>query len=293
MDNPLIDNLFLGAGAMKAGTTWLYSVLDKHPEIFFSLEKEIHYFYAIHVDASVLGEERRLANAKQKYLGFDPSQSRASAVQARLRWVANYLDGPIDDHWYRGLFVLRRAQTYAADFSNLYALLPQDAWPRIAGRTGRLRVLYTMRSPIERLWSHVKFHLQVTNQPDALDTWSPDQMNRFLRQPFIWQNAEYGAAVRRMQAGLPADALMLAFHENMHSDPRAGLRAIEDHLGITPFDYPDAALGQRINATLPRPVPEYFRDLVAQDVERIIAELQDIGLTVPDSWAPEAMATAG
>ena len=35
---------FLGIGAQKAGTTWLYENLRRHPELFLPEEKEIHYF---------------------------------------------------------------------------------------------------------------------------------------------------------------------------------------------------------------------------------------------------------
>ena len=141
----LLDRLFIGAGAMKAGTTWAYQVLERHPDIFFSFEKEIHYFYAAHVDRAVLSDRHRMANVRDKYLRIDPERMHASGVRNRLRWAANYLDGPVDDHWYRSLFLFRRAERFAADFSNLYALLPADVWRRIAARVGELRVLYTMR----------------------------------------------------------------------------------------------------------------------------------------------------
>lgn len=35
---------FLGIGAQKAGTTWLYENLRQHPRICFPAEKEVHYF---------------------------------------------------------------------------------------------------------------------------------------------------------------------------------------------------------------------------------------------------------
>ena len=35
---------FLGIGAQKSGTTWLYANLKKHPEIYLPRKKEIHYF---------------------------------------------------------------------------------------------------------------------------------------------------------------------------------------------------------------------------------------------------------
>lgn len=35
---------FLGIGAQKAGTTWLYEMLRQHPDIAFPLNKEVHYW---------------------------------------------------------------------------------------------------------------------------------------------------------------------------------------------------------------------------------------------------------
>lgn len=283
-ESPLLDRLFIGAGAMKAGTTWLYQVLDKHPDIFFSLEKEIHYFYAVHVNPSVLSEEMRLRNVRDKYLRIDPSKSTANSVRNRLHWSSNYLDGPIDDIWYRNLFVFRGQARFAADFSNLYALLPPEAWARIAASVGELRVLYTMRHPVKRLWSHVKFHLQVTGHSDALEHWGPSDYRSFIRKPFIWENAEYGKALRSMKAGLPDQALMPVFHEDIHKNERGFLSGLEQFLGVQEQDYPDALLNRRVNASEKRNMPDFFTDLVSSDVERIVNEVREEGLTPPASW---------
>lgn len=35
---------FVGIGAQKAGTTWLYEMLSQHPDISFPLGKEVHYW---------------------------------------------------------------------------------------------------------------------------------------------------------------------------------------------------------------------------------------------------------
>jgi len=34
---------FIIIGAQKAGTTWLWGMLDQHPGISLAVEKEIHY----------------------------------------------------------------------------------------------------------------------------------------------------------------------------------------------------------------------------------------------------------
>lgn len=292
MPEPLLDRLFLCAGAMKAGTTWLYTILGSHPEIYFTLEKEIHYFYAAYVSPGVLSEKNRLDNVRRRHLWIDPETSRATAVKDRLRWAANYLDGPVDDHWYRGLFALRKNQRWAADFSNLYALLPDEAWPRIAARTGDLRVLYTMREPVARLWSHLKFHLKIIGEESALETWSHNRLERFVRQDFIWENAEYGAALRRMQAGLSTDQLHVCFFEDIHVEPRAALARIEAFLEIHNHAYAEDVLSRRINATQPLPVPAWFQERMADDAARIADEVVREGFAPPAAWTVARPAVA-
>ncbi|WP_245848023.1 sulfotransferase [Octadecabacter ascidiaceicola] len=270
---------------MKAGTTWLYSVLARHPELHFAMEKEIHYFNHRYVDNSLLSEERRLSEARERYLWrFDPKVANIDAIRQNLHWVAAYLDRPVDDFWYRNLFQLRKFQTYACDFSNLNAHLPVEAWPVIASKCDSLRVLFTMRDPVKRLWSHTKFHLQVTGELEKLDSWSKSEFEAFIRQPHIWNNGEYGAVLRRLSKGLSGEQYKAIFYEDLHDNQRSRLREIEAFLGIAPFDYPQAALDRRLTESKKREMPGFFADLVSDDVARIRKEVEDEGYVLPLSW---------
>ena len=286
MDTPKpFHKLFLSIGAMKAGTTWLYAVLARHPELHFAMEKEIHYFYHRYVNADQLSEKRRLKEAHERYMPrFDPQTSHIDVVRHNLRWISAYLDRPVDDLWYRNLFQLRDHETYACDFSNLNAHLPAKAWPHISENCDHLRVLYTMRNPIKRLWSHTKFHLEVSGQADKLTTWGPRDFDAFLRQRHIWENAEYGAVLRRARSGLQPAQFKAIFYEDLHANQRGVLRDIEEFLGIAPFNYPNAVLERRFTESLKHPMPAFFPELVTTDVARITAEVEAEGYSIPDSW---------
>lgn len=278
-------NLFLNVGAMKAGTTWLYSVLVHHPELHFSHEKEIHYFYHRYVDAKTLSDERRLANAQNKYLAhIDPATSNVNAVQQRLRWTSSYLQGPIDNLWYRNIFSLRRSEKYNCDFSNLSAHIPAEAWPLIRESCDNLRVVFVMRDPIKRLWSHMRFALQQGQQLGDLKDWSPKDYDLFARQSFIWMNGEYGQVVRRLCDGLPDSNRLILFYEDLHADQRGALRKIETFLGIPHFNYPEAALQAQPTKSEPIPMPDFFARLFSKDVARIKKDLTDLGFAPPESW---------
>ncbi|MGJ8616370.1 MAG: sulfotransferase [Sulfitobacter sp.] len=283
--NKLLGNLFLSVGAMKAGTTWLYAVLERHPELHFTLEKEIHYFYHKYVDSNLLSEPRRLINAKERYLyRFDPENANIDRIRENLHWVSAYLQRPVNDYWFRDLFHLRPHQTWACEFSNLNAHLPPEAWPQIADQCENLRVLYTMRDPIKRLWSHTKFHLQVTNQVDKLESWGPDDFRQFIRMPHIWNNAEYGRVLRTLKAGVPDSGLKVIFYEDLHADQRKTMKDIENFLGVANFDYPQNLLDRRFTESVKHDMPDFFVDLVADDVARIQNEVEAEGFELPEKW---------
>lgn len=277
--------LFLSIGAMKAGTTWLYAVLGRHPALHFAMEKEIHYFHHRYVDRTTLSEAYRLREARNRYLlRFDPDKANIDAVRNNLHWISNYLSRPVDDHWYRNLFPLRDHEVYACDFSNLNASLPVEAWQQITQRSERLRVLFTMRDPAKRLWSHIKFHLQITGQLDCLKTWGPADFEGFARQPHIWRYGEYGQVLRHLREGLAREAYKVIFYEDIHADQRGMLARIEDFLGLPAFDYPQALLDRRFTESVKHPMPAFLPNLFEPDFARIKSEVETEGFSLPQSW---------
>ena len=281
----LFGDLFMSVGAMKAGTTWLYALLSRHPELHFSPEKEIHYFYHRYVNDTQLSATRRLEEARNRYLlRFDPEKTHIDQVRRNLRWISAYLDSPVDDFWYANLFQKQNRQHYACDFSNLNAHLPAEVWPKIADKCDNLKVLYTMRDPVKRLWSHTKFHLQISKQLDNLNTWGPKEFKNFLKQPHIWDNAEYGRVLRNLKTGVPKGSLKAIFYENIHADQRKALADIEDFLGIAHHTYPAPLLEKRFTESVKHEMPDFFPGLIADDVARIRAEVEAEGYVLPSSW---------
>ena len=274
---------------MKAEQPWATKVLERHPEIFSASKKESPLLsYAAPLS------DRQCSSDRHKH-GERPRNNRTSwidpepdATSSRVRKGCagrEHLDGPVDRPLDRSLFLFRRAERFAADFSNLYALLPADVWRRIAAQVGELRVLYTMRHPVHRLWSHVKFHLAVTGRSGDLDDWGPEQFRDFAFRPFIWDNAEYGRALRRMREGLPGGTLKPVFYEEIHADRAAFLSDLEGFLGLASHCYPAELVDRRVNTTANRTMPDFFPGLFRDDFRRICTEVEAEGLDLPASWS--------
>ncbi|GGX46638.1 hypothetical protein GCM10007385_12790 [Tateyamaria omphalii] len=277
--------LFLSVGASKCGTTWLYSVLQTHPQLHFTPEKELHYFHYKYGNKGILSNQRRMKNAQARVLSrIDPEASNIRRVRHQMLFLGDYFSDPIDDTWYANLFRLKRAGAYSCDFSNFHALLPAHAWGEIADRSEKLRVLFTMRDPLDRLWSHIKFHLEVTGQATALDTWTPEEFWAFAKRPFIWDNCEYGHALRKMTNGLGTDMLHVQFYEDLFDRTDDTLATLEGFLGVDAFEYPAERLVRKVNVSPRRPMPDFFPDLFGPEVDRIRREVEELGYTPPKSW---------
>ncbi|NBB78477.1 MAG: sulfotransferase family 2 domain-containing protein [Verrucomicrobia bacterium] len=108
----------IGIGSMKAGSTYLHSLLKKHPDVFTPEAKEIHFFDNPHR----LNKPEKLDEYLSLFeppVGFDP--------KIRMEYTPNYM--------FSALSAIR-----------IYRMLP-----------GEKKFIATIRNPFERLISHY-FH---------------------------------------------------------------------------------------------------------------------------------------
>jgi hypothetical protein len=278
------DHLLLGVGAMKAGTTWIYDALQRNPDIHFCREKEIHYFHARYMDPTILSDRARMRRA-QKYLSFDPEVSSRPVLQKRVQWTADWLERTVDDVWFNSLFKHRGDATWAAEFSNLSALLPEEAWADIHARTAKLRVIYTLRNPLDRLWSHVRFHLKMQDRTAQLDAWSLDELEDHIRTggDYVAHN-DYVGAITRMRAALPDDCLRVDVFDRIATAPRAFIADIERFVGAPPHPVPDDLVNRVVNPSPPKAMPDGLAARFAHEIDAQNSALCDLGIAVPDTW---------
>ena len=87
---------FLGIGAQKSGTRWLYQRLYEHPEVYLTPIKELHYFDKLRgLELSDRLKERTWKKAIKKY---------SWSNRKNLGWLLKYSFGTYDDDWYTSLF---------------------------------------------------------------------------------------------------------------------------------------------------------------------------------------------
>lgn len=275
--------VFLCVGAAKAGTSWLHAQLQAHPECHFRAIKELHYFDA--VDGKRLMKERDRHLAEQDrvrgWAGDVPTPVQSARLRDRAEWIEVLSRGAEDREAY--LTYLHGGAGDArvvGDVTPAYALLSQGRMKTMAEMAPDVRVLYMLRDPIERLWSHVRM---IAARRDDNGEVTARRAGNILKRVFrgeedqIERRGDYARAMRKLQATFPAPRLMFGVFEEMVA---GAIDRLADFLGIARFQT-DAApvhVGQPLAMTIDqRQAAERFLRPQYKAVERVLGR-------VPESW---------
>ncbi|MGE3297446.1 MAG: sulfotransferase [Porticoccaceae bacterium] len=120
---------FMGIGAQKAGTTWLYERLAAHPQIGFPGGKEVHYWDARatlpeswYCELFATDDGRVNGDITPAYATLEPPVvDRIGALFPDLR-IIFLLRNPIERAWSAALMALGRAELTLDDASDAWFL---------------------------------------------------------------------------------------------------------------------------------------------------------------------------
>ena len=276
----MIEHLFLSVGAMKAGTTWLYEQLKEHPNIYFTPQKEIHYF------ANKAGIEKQL-NHRNRLLELKPILEKSASANPEfisdnideLYWYINYAKAKeISNDWYESLFSLNINKKYCADFSNLYCQMDGNGWNNVFEVAKNVKVIYTLRDPLSRLWSHYKFHMKWINRENEALELCFEEFKELLNEHWFWVNAEYVRNYTLLKENLNKDELMLLYFEDFRENPIKILHNIQDFLGIEKTTPTEEELVKKINITKNFELPDEWRSYMQKKLSHEVIQLKEFGV---------------
>ncbi|MBZ4203291.1 MAG: sulfotransferase [Methylovulum sp.] len=272
----MIENLLIGAGAMKAGTTWLYKQLAGHPLIHFTPEKELHYFSYQEAVGNKLAHAQRQLKLKKAL--------KRQCNEKVLAWYTRYAEPEeINDDWYYSLFQEVQPRVYCADFSNQYSLLDEAGLNKITACAKNIKVIYTLRDPLERLWSHVKFNYKFNGQEELIHSINIKEFRQILNKEWFWKNTEYLANYDRLERVFGKEHVRLFYLEDFTAFPTGSLWNIEQFLHIRHVDYKHDLLTSKFNQSKELDMPESWQRLAMIRLRPEYEQLYVRGLNHP-SW---------
>ncbi|MEI4470545.1 sulfotransferase [Frigidibacter sp. MR17.24] len=235
-------------GATKAGTSWLYRYLHDHPDCRLRSIKELHYFDTVDTadfdtQFETWARLRRDLDGRLAGLGEGQHWRRANLrrqlddldeLEGVLRLAQSGEAAAADAAYLAYLQRGEGAERLAADITPGYALLSVERLSMMARLSPAVRVLYLMRDPVERLWSHVRMQATRQQRPgEEVEVKSKRILNRVCKrglETHIPARGDYRGTIERLQAAVPAGQLMVEFSERLLTE--TGLRRLCAFLGI-------------------------------------------------------------
>jgi hypothetical protein len=157
---------FLGIGAHRSGTSWLWENLVKHPDIWAPRTKERYFF------------DRRLDN---RYLRFVPHE-----LEGRVRYASLFLIGKL-------------LGKVTGEFTPAYAVLSEDKISLINTTVPRAKIFFLMRDSVLRAWSHSKKDLSKF-AGKSLKEASEDELIAFFERPAVMKRGDYFTCLKNWKS---------------------------------------------------------------------------------------------
>jgi hypothetical protein len=221
---------FLGIGAQRAGTTWLYANLSVQPGIWMPPVKELHYFdeKAVLRHAAFVWRVLGRSDPDQRWRRQlrDRGRVRRRAGRWPTKWEFRYFLGRPSDDWYLNLFEPGKGRI-SGEVTPSYMTLPAADVERVHQLLPEARIILLMRNPIERAWSGAVMELRDFPSAEAAD-----RLPAVIEAASSRLRTDYLGALERWAAFYAADRIYVGFMEDLARWPQLLLSSICEFLGV-------------------------------------------------------------
>jgi hypothetical protein len=159
----------------------------------------------------------------------------------------------------------------AGEITPAYAILPEDRVAFVAAVMPRLKAVLLLRDPVERAWSQTVMSL-VERPGRPLESVTREELLRFVRSPAVILRSSYLHSIARWRRFLGEERLLVAFQEDIRTDPRALFRRACRFLGVDETHVPERC-DAVVFAGLGLPMPDEVRDELVRSLGPELREL--------------------
>jgi hypothetical protein len=264
---------FIGIGAQKAGTTWLYRNLQAHPQIHMP-RKEVHYFDRRIYDRS--NALTRLFGGRDADVQWRRQVRRVArqmvSKPSRRDLIFNYryYMKPYDDRWYASVFRPEKGEV-AGEITPAYSALDRERIAHVFELVPGARIIFFVRNPIERVWSHAVMSFDKA-QKDSVGSVSGEELFRKVGRKSTRKLTNYLGTLENWGAFYPEDRIFVGFLEDVRFRPGELLGALYAFLGVDPsFEPPRPSKKVHTRAAdgMPTEVAVHLARVYREEIERL------------------------
>ncbi|MBA2337687.1 MAG: sulfotransferase domain-containing protein, partial [Acidimicrobiia bacterium] len=174
-----------------------------------------------------------------------------------------------DDNWYRSLFTPAPGQI-SGEFTPDYALIEPDRIRRVAALNPDLRVIYMLRNPIERAWSHAA----MTGRSSSGVTTGTDWFDTVLSNPRLRMHTDYPTNLDNWLSVFAPQQMFVGFLEDISFHPGLLLASVYEFLGVDP-DVASPMVTRRVYAGNTNAIPTALAVRLAEEYHPQLVWLAD------------------
>lgn len=280
---------FIGIGLEKTGTTWLYSILSQHHDVWLPPVKELRYWSMDTMLIPKAGIISRWRKSHWNYLNRKQYAKKVlspSCIMKDFRqtfWNIRYLFFPYTDRNYQSLFTAGAGMT-CGDITPSYFIIGDDKIKRLKRLNPNLKVILLLRNPVDRAWSKAKMNLCV-NRNRRIEDVTENELNCHLN--FTFQSTpSYMNIINRWQQHFGSN-LFIGYYDLLQENPYEFYLQICHFLGIDADNIADAVLRrmhEKVNKGIDANIPEYWRDVLIEKYKPQVEEMDASINPYKDSW---------
>lgn len=211
---------FLGIGAQKSATRWLYNQLKRHDDIYLTPIKELHYFDKIR-KAEMYSDRYDLDVWKKNFYNLK--------LLAKVDWKVKYFFGKYSDEWYSSLFNGARGRK-SGEITPEYSILGVDEIKQVKSINPEMKMIYLLRNPASRAWSHFRMHVRRSGL--KYDRMDEKEVFKFIGSINCYRKGNYLENLKKWYSVFEEEKVFIGYLEEVIQRPDELLQNVLKHIGV-------------------------------------------------------------
>ena len=191
----------------------------------------------------------------------------------KFKWMCNWHLSTYNDNWYQSLF--NDLSGIRGEITPAYAILQEEDIKKIYAMVPETKIIFIIRNPIDRAWSHFRFNLKLTNEENK--EIKEEDIIKFIDNEDQILRSDYLRTLKLYSKIFPKENICVAFYDAIIENPEELLSGIVDFLGGDSTRIKDECnLQSKTNVSKKRVLPVVINTHLTNNYTPLVEDLSSI-----------------
>jgi len=257
---------FIGIGAHKSGTSWLYERLREIDDFHLPPIKELHYF-----DKKYKLKNIHYFNRLESFHSLFFSLYHCARNYSNLSWFFKWFYKTYSDSWYRSLFSSKKIQ---GEITPAYSTLNEYEIERLKSIANPEKILLIIRNPIQRVWSHYQYFCQRGKIRHKNNT---EDIKEFILSDVQTSRSDYLKIIEKYRSFFDDKNIYIMFYDSILEQPEALITDLLKVFGIEKHQISNCNYNKINNSSksikVSKNISKFIAKLYAKDISTLAEKI--------------------